>query len=474
VARFASAPQPKSLSSTKTVFAVSKLIILMRLALLTLLFLAGAGLAPADACSCAASRAPCEEYWRVSAVFAGTVRETRPVPERPGMLAVQFAVDQRGRGVDSDSVVVESAPQNGGNCGYTFNVGQRYVVYAQRTPGGQLMTSMCSGTKQAAAAAVDLAYLKEVTGPPRGVRIFGHVQRLEYDLISFDRHDYGGVAGARVLLVGDRASREATTGPDGGYDFRDLPAGTYTVTVTPPKGLALAGPPLPRDEHHPPPRSITVTNPSQCAEGWTWPRTDSRISGVVLDANGRPADDEVVEVIALANATRRANQIPHEEVRTDADGRFTFAFIPPGKYLVGMNLKNPPSTSRVDHRSYHPGVTDPSKATVVTIAAGSRIQLPPLRLPQWPQERRISGVVIWSDGTPAPDARLTLIGADHRQVPLDAAGRFSVTLPLGAQFSLTAQASRMVNGQHVTGNSPYRQIGRQDRDAEIRLVLKTQ
>jgi hypothetical protein len=390
------------------------------------------------------------------------------------MLAVHFEVDQRGRGVDTDTVLVESAPQNGANCGYTFNVGQRYVVYAQRAPGRQLTTNMCSGTKPAAAGAVDLAFLKEVTGPPRGVRVFGHVRRVEYDLVSFSRRDYGGVAGARVQVADDRMSREATTALDGDYDFRDLPPGTYKVTVTPPKGLALAGPPLPREHHHPPPPwSVMLTNPSECAEVWTWPRTDAQISGVLLNSNGRPADDEAIELIAADNATRHDEQIPHVSVRTGPDGRFTFAFIAPGRYLVGVNLKNPPPPSQVDHRSYHPGVTDPSRATAVTIGAGSRVQLTPFQLPPWPQERRISGVVVWSDGTPALDAQLTLTGARSERVPLDATGRFSVTLPLGAEFGLMAQAGRMVDGRRVSGSSLYRRIGRQDRDAEITIVLKT-
>lgn len=80
---------------------------------------------------------------------------------------------------------------------------------------------------------------------------------------------------------------------------------------------------------------------------------------------------------------------------------------------------------------------------------------------------------MWSDGTPAPEAQLTLTGARSERVPLDAAGRFGVTLPLGAQFTLTAQATRTVDGRRVSGNSPYRQIGRQDRDAEITVILKT-
>src|SRR5262245_21218595 len=126
----------------------------------------------ADACTCASPTNTCAHFWRVSAVFAGTVRAIEPIADRPGLLAVSFDVDTRGRGVDGDRVVVESAPQNGVNCGYTFQVGQRYVVFASASPDGRLTTSMCSGTKLAAAAADELAFLAEVMGPPQGVRIF--------------------------------------------------------------------------------------------------------------------------------------------------------------------------------------------------------------------------------------------------------------------------------------------------------------
>ena len=442
-----------------------------RALLLTVVLLGTAYPGRADACTCAPPAAMCAVYWRVSTVFAGTVRDIQPVPERPGMLAVRFDVDQRGRGVESDSVTIESAPQDGVNCGYTFRVGERYVVYASAGANGQLTTSMCSGTKLATAAAADLAFLREVTGPPRGVRVFGHVRRVEEDLVSFNRRDFGGVSGARIQLNGDTVSREVTTGADGDYDFRDLPAGTYTVNVTPPKGLALAGPPLPPREHHPPPRAVTLTNPSECAEIFTWPRTDAQISGVLLDSKGRPADEEPIDLIAVANAARTDKQIPHVSVRTGADGRFTFAFIPPGRYLVGVNLKNPPPASQVDHRAYYPGVTEPVRATEVPVDAGSRVQLTAFQLPNWPLERRISGVVMWSDGTPAPGVTLTVTGASPQPVSLDAEGRFNISLPLGARFWLHAQGSRMVNGR-VVGSQTGQRIDRNDRDADVTLVLK--
>ena len=177
--------------------------------------------------------------------------------------------------------------------------------------------------------------------------------------------------GARVQLSGP-TSREVTTASDGSYDVRNLPAGTYTVTITPPKGLSLYHPYYPRDQQPPPP-TMTLTHPFECAEASAWPRTDSQITGVLLDSAGRPAAGEPVELIAAANATSRDKQIPHLSARTDPEGRFAFAFMPPGNYLVGVNLKNPPPASQVDLRSYHPGVSEPPRATVVAVEAGSRI-----------------------------------------------------------------------------------------------------
>ena len=196
--------------------------------------------------------APCAQSWHFEAVFAGTVVNIRPMPDTPGVMRVSFNVDARGRGVGSDTVEIVSAVQNGSNCGFTFRLGERYIVYGHTDPSGQLATNMCTGTRLASQAAADIAFIQEVTSRPKGgVRVFGQVRRVEHDLTSPNtRRDNGGVAGARVDLTGDRASRSGVTAPDGRLDSNDLPAGTYRLSVAPPEGLAFAGPPLPPAEHH--------------------------------------------------------------------------------------------------------------------------------------------------------------------------------------------------------------------------------
>ena len=191
-----------------------KIVSMVRILVLTLLLVAALCIPPAEACNCVQAGAPCAQFWRVTAVFAGRVVDMRPT-DTPGIMTVRFAVEQRGRGVDSDTVEVASAPQNGTNCGSSFRMGERYVVYAYAGGGDRLTTNMCSGTNLAAQAAADLAFLKEVKGPPRGVRVFGHVRRMEDDLVFFPpgprrgfRHTSAGYGTARVTRRHNRHRRQ--------------------------------------------------------------------------------------------------------------------------------------------------------------------------------------------------------------------------------------------------------------------------
>ena len=56
--------------------------------------------------------------------------------------------------------------------------------------------------------------------------------------------------------------------------------------------------------------------------------------------------------------------------------------------------------------------------------------------------------------------------------PLDAAGRFRVTIPYGARFTLRAHGRREVNGRMRESFEVSMAIGRNDRDRDVQLVLR--
>lgn len=110
---------------------------------------------PAAACSCLA-RTDGEQLAQADAAFVGTVlsrREPTTSTSAPtvlsGSIVYTFAVEEVVKGaVDTGSLEVRTGP-NSAACGTTFDVGQRYLVLAHRTPEGDLHTGLCSGNRPA-------------------------------------------------------------------------------------------------------------------------------------------------------------------------------------------------------------------------------------------------------------------------------------------------------------------------------------
>src|SRR6266496_2084402 len=91
------------------------------------------------------------------AVFSGTVVT---IDRKPGDLyvAVRFRITEIWKGSLSDEVTVFTG-QGGGDCGYKFEVGQQYLVYAYRYNRTKLGTNICQRTESLLGATQDLRVL---------------------------------------------------------------------------------------------------------------------------------------------------------------------------------------------------------------------------------------------------------------------------------------------------------------------------
>ena len=137
----------------------------------------------ANACSCMPTT-PEQSLKNANAVFAGKVINV--VEARGGGRGVQspslngvkviFEVSKVWKGTPTQQLVI-TTPDSSASCGYNFEKGQNYLVYAS-TQDNQLQTGLCSGTKTLSTAQADLAVLgRGETPTPQNSNISQQLQR---------------------------------------------------------------------------------------------------------------------------------------------------------------------------------------------------------------------------------------------------------------------------------------------------------
>ncbi len=410
---------------------------------------------------------PCQAYWESQTVFVGTVSK---IAEAGGERRITFHVEQVERGASAATITLRAAAWEPVSQS-PFHIGDRYVVYAFGT-GDERFIAACGRTRLASEAEEDLAYFRALKAQASGGRIFGSVRHEEPDFVTRGTRDRGAIVGLPIRLEGSGVNREVVTANDGAFDFNGLLPGEYTLTLRAPDRMLLE-PHVSGVYRANGPGSFTVN--LRYARGCTpisfTVREPGGIRGVLLDDGGTPLEDEIVYAIAAVNAGTQDVDVPIERVRTGTGGRFEFTPLPPGQYVLALNLDDRRESTEFDRRAYHPGTRLPGEARIVTVDGPTIVDAGTFRVPADPVERTITGVVVWSDGAPAADATLMLRGAAPAKVPLDAAGRFRVTLPYGARFRLQAEGRREVNGR-IRESDASAEIGRNDRDRDVQLVLR--
>jgi hypothetical protein len=321
------------------------------------------------ACSCEIAGPPCEAVWKSDAVFAATVRSVVEIDHdaygRPyGSLLVTVDVEQAFVNVAAGPLELTTG-RGGGDCGYRFAVGQRYLIYANKSPIGRLSATICSRTRPLDKAQDDLRYLSAPPAVGSGARVFGSVHRWQRDPFERETVDYGPLEGLVVNVSGAGYSRDTVTDPHGRYQISGLPTGVSTLTVALPPGFD------PRAGI----RELDFRDPRACSERNFELTYVAGASGSVVDATGRPLAGIRVEAVAaeLAGHQPPPYQSP---VITDDRGTFEFEHLPPGFYVFGVNLTRatfgqPASALPI----YLPGVTVASEATVIDLRPGDRAAL---------------------------------------------------------------------------------------------------
>lgn len=189
------------------------------------------------ACDCASSGPPCKAFGATPNVFSGRVAKisTIQVKMQSGdtyrQLLVLLEIERNFRGQDGKSIAEVVTGDGGGDCGFRFEEGKRYLVYAYPHPAtGKLYTGICQRTRLLSEAAEDLEYLARKDDPAHGAGIEGSVEEL-----SRDKHNItevkGMLAGVPLEIVGNGGHWKAVTGADGKFRLWGLKPGRYRITA---------------------------------------------------------------------------------------------------------------------------------------------------------------------------------------------------------------------------------------------------
>jgi len=388
------------------------------------------------ACSCAGpARTPCFAAGSSTAVFTGKVldiadqpppaplpssgntgrviasRQTaNPISLPARLRVVRLSVGDVLTGVDASQKEIEILTgYGGGDCGYPFQLGGEYVVYAYKNSAGRLETGICMRTRPLDQAAEDVKYIREMAAAPETGQLW---VRTAFPGIP-------PLSGATIIAEKQGQRYAIPANSAGEAIFPDLSPGDYAVHV------ASDGD-LPDDP-------MVHLNPKACVEVNLFRAL--KITGRVITRGGLPASRIQVQFRSAAN------QFGDGGLVTDADGHYELRILRPGEYYLGVNLNHVATREEPYPRWFHPGTDDPAAATKIEFSGRPETRVYDLTLPDPLPERTVDGVVVRTDGQ-APMRTVVSAFDPFRNIAAqaftDPSGHFTMHLFAGTAYQLHA------------------------------------
>jgi hypothetical protein len=270
---------------------------------------------------------------------------------------------------------------------------------------------------------------------------------------------------AQVRISGpDIGTKTALTDAQGRYEFRDLPAGRFNVTVSKSGFVTMQ---YGQNRPFEPGRPIELVEAQKMDKADIALPRGSVLAGRVADEFGEAVAEAEVTAMRLQFTNGKRRLVPSGRTGITNDlGQFRIYGLPPGDYYVSATLRDmgamridlvssvlggagptAPNQNTGYAATYYPSTPTPSEAQRVTVAVGQElssvdIQLQPVRL------ARISGTAVASDGKPMSGAMVMLMptmkdamqfmpGGTSRT---DKDGNFTLSSVTPGEYSLQVQS----------------------------------
>jgi protocatechuate 3,4-dioxygenase beta subunit len=260
----------------------------------------------------------------------------------------------------------------------------------------------------------------------------------------------------------DIGTKTAMTDAQGRYEFKDLPAGRFTVSVVKSGFVTM---------QYGQSRPFEPGRPIDLADAQVMDKADvalprgSAVQGHIVDEFGEPVAEASVSAMRTQYSNGRRRLVPAgRNSITNDQGFFRIYGLPPGDYFVSATLRTMdsmvmdliggagggPTGSNSNSgyaATYYPGTASPAEAQRVSLALGQEmtnldIQLQPVRL------AKITGLASGSDGKPMSGALVMLMPTMKEAIALapggtsrtDKDGNFTVSGVAPGDYSLQIQS----------------------------------
>jgi hypothetical protein len=348
-------------------------------------------------CTCSGGVLICNTYWATDTVFLGRVTKIQGIPGIPGgpsaqwpATLVDFEVTEHFRGASAASITVRTG-RGGGDCGYPFEPGKTYLVFASGSP---LNTGICNPTMPVERADEALAYLRKAPLEPSGGNLFGTVflrpKRGEPGKVS-----HLPMSGVKVTARGPEVLT-AITDSAGRYTFPRAPAGSYSVELDLPENYVNS------------PAKVTLPDRG-CAQRDFYTQSDGRIRGRVTNRNGTGISNLDVQAIPWESRNLRQGQLSGvaASATTDKAGNYEIAQLFPSSYMVVAGQFPQIDHSRPHYAAeYYPGGKSRTEAAPLSLGDGQRRTSVDFNLRGPVPNKQIAVQTVWPDGSPAEGAQI--------------------------------------------------------------------
>lgn len=401
--------------------------------LLFLLVVMGLSATAVQACSCMTSGPPCQAYWKADVIFSGTAKTAKEIPATSTVwqrLSIRFAIESTYKGRIPGTEVEVRTGTGGGDCGYHFEGGQQYLVYAWANEDGTLSTNICSRTRPLSEANEDLQYFRNIPHPNSGANIQVKVVRYEVPLQETGELKVLPLKKIKITAVKDNQNFEGTTDENGKVELSGLPPGTYKVTAdisSSPNSYYTT--------------EVELTDRG-CAGVEFYERIDGSVSGRVVDGNGNALNGARLDLLPLIDSTQETST--GRWGFTNNSGEYFLRNVPPGSYILGVNLLAKPNDGCPVPKALYINPQSP-RAGYLEIKNGEELKGIDIQLPPAGVEREISGEVVWPDGKPAKFVVVKQFSSSattpvliNGQTVVDENGRFSLRGSEGCSYRIYA------------------------------------